>query len=447
MSSFSARRVVAACIVSAAAAAALVAPGAANAFSITQCQGVSIEGFGSSLQSIAQKEVWGPDFNTSSLGCTAVGAPTVKYTSASSGEALEAWGVNGHATNYGVERAFTGTDQPANPTQMEEIEKNATGGLSVGKGTLRTIPVLQAAVAVIVHLPEGCTATSTAAPGRLALKAKTLEKIFQGTDKEWSKIKSSEGGDTFTGCPKKGAHITRVVRAEGSGTTAIFKKFLHLADKGDVEGSDTWEELAEAVPNTTWPNEGTDAVVRGVKGSGVVAEVAATPGSIGYVNLAEARVASMTPPAGGPGKSDFWVEIENNKTGPTYADPSTDGDEEAKAEANCAETTYTNGKKKFPPPLTSSNWNEVTSSLTEKNYPICAFTYDQVFSHYGDYEGTSEGEARTVFDYLNFALSAEAEGGQTLLANNHDYLGLPTSANPSQNVLKIAQEGAAEINE
>jgi len=444
MSLFSVRRFASACVISAAAAAALAAPGSASAFSIGPCQGESITGFGSSLQSTAQKNVWNPDFNTSSVGCTGT-EPTVKYTSGSSGEALESWGVNGHATNYSAGNAFTATDQPANPAQALEITKNGSGAT----GTLRTIPVLQAAVAILVHLPANCVATSTAAPGRLALANATLNKIFQGTAVEWRKVfKATEGGDVISGsgCNTK-SHITRVVRSEGSGTTATFKKYLHVVFKKEVLGTENWEQLAEAVPNTAWPNEGTDPVVRGVKGPGVVAQVVATPGSVGYANLADARTTATVPPTGGAGKSVFWVELEHQtKPTKTYADPSTDGDSATKENANCEETLYTNGKKKFPPPSTSSNWNEVTSTKTEKNYPLCGFTYDQAFTHYGDYPGTTEKEARTVFDYEHFVLSAGLEGGQTLL-NDNDYLGLPTSPTPSLNVLKIAQEGGAEIGE
>jgi ABC-type phosphate transport system substrate-binding protein len=444
----SVRRLAVACAVCAASVAALATPGAASAFTLAPCHGESIDGFGSSLQSIAQKEVWTPEFNVSSVGCP--GGPTVTYKSGSSGEALESWGVGGGSANFSSTNAFTATDQPTNTAQAEEIEKNATGGISVGKGTLRTIPVLQAAVAIIVHLPGTCTATSTAAPGRLALSSKTLEKIYQGTAVNWSKIfKSSEGGDEFKNCTKKELKldpVVRVARAEGSGTTATFKKYLHLVTKGAVESGKDWEQLAEEVPNTLWPNE-SDKVERGVKGSGIVAKVAEVPGSVGYVNLAEARVTAFEPPAGGENTKFFWVELENNKSAKTYADPSTDFEVVKKAQANCKETTYTNGKKKFPPPHTSEDWNEVTSSTTEKNYTLCGFTYDQAFTHYGDYPGTSEKEARTVFDYMNYVLNEGPEGGQAELSKEHDYLALPTNAIESQNVLNIAQKGAAEVGE
>ena len=379
----------------------------------------------------------------------------VEYKSIGSGEALESWGVGGHAANFGTTDAFTGTDQPANETQGEEEEKNANGGLAEGKGTLRTIPVLQAAVAVIVHLPEGCKATSTAAPGRLALKNSTLEKIFEGKDHEWGKVfKVTEGGDTITCTTKtakelKAAPLTRVVRSDGSGTTAIFKKYLNLIDKKEIAGfGKTWEQSAEEVPNTNWPNNtGVTKVIGGLKGPGVVAEVVKNAGTIGYANLADARAnAKMIPPEGGAGQSTFWVKVEDgSKPSVTFADPATNEDEKELAQANCKEEVYTNGKKKFPPPTTAQFWNQVTTSKVEKNYTICGFSYDQALTAYGDYstDGGSEEEARSVFDYLNYALDTGPEGGQTQLAEKHDYLGLPESG--TQDVLKIAKEGAAEI--
>jgi ABC-type phosphate transport system substrate-binding protein len=435
----------------AAVAVALVAPGAANAQLLAQCEGASpTTGQGASLLKTALASIWEPDFNTSanSTACSGtqgnLAKPVVKYNSTSSGPGLESWGSTGTLVSdppgtdgFGVTNAFVGTEEPPNPTEAANIQGfGATG-------TLETIPVLQSAIAIVVHLPAGCTATSTVAPGRLVLKQATLEKIFQGTDTEWSKIKSTEGGDAFTGCPKKGAHITRVVRAESAGTTAILKKYLGLIKKPAVDGSDTWDDLSEGSLNATWPETGTDPVTTAVKDSGEATEVAATEGSIGYVSLVDARSNGSftpTPGTGGPGTGDFWVEVENNKTGPTYADPATNGDVAAKENSNCANTTYTNGKKKFPPPLTTQTWNEVTTSKVEANYGICGFAYILSLNDYEDYaaNGATQAEATTVADFLNFVLNNESGGGQQLI-NNNDYLALPA------NVLTIAQGGASAI--
>src|SRR5580693_4026201 len=130
MKSLSARRFVPACVLSAAAVAAFAAPGAANAASLgAECSGSSIIGKGSSLQKIAQQNVWNPDFNTSANphACNgtqgSTGTPTVKYESVGSGAGMEAWGINGHAFESAT--AYVGTDEPPNAVQHEEIQSHA----------------------------------------------------------------------------------------------------------------------------------------------------------------------------------------------------------------------------------------------------------------------------------------------------------------------------------
>jgi ABC-type phosphate transport system substrate-binding protein len=451
------RRFASACAVSAAAVAALVAPGSASAIGGEQCGGVDIAGKGASTQVLAQG-LWSSGFkdplNTNPLACNGSnGTKEVRsftYTSTGSGAALRSWGQEpkeAKEINYGPTNAVAATDEPPNQKQKEEMESHGAAG------TVLTIPVLQLAVSIIVHLPTNCTAVEGGpAPGRLALKIATVEKVFEGTATTWSKVLNG-AKLVGAGCSKT-AHIARAVRKDGSGTTSIFKKWLFVGHKKEVEPGKTWQQLAESANNTIWPNEGTDPVVRGEGGGGLAKVVAETPGSIGYVGLADARSnKSFSPPTGGAGKVTFWAEVENaSKPSKTYADPSTNGDAETKANSNCEETLYVNGKKKFPPPSTTELWNEVSAAKFQKNYSICGFTYDLSLTKFGAYtvakgsqEATSEGEARTAFDYLGFILSSAAGGGQTLIGNNQDYLGLPTSAEAKANVLKIAQEGSAKI--
>jgi len=460
MSSFSVRRVLSACAVSAAAFAALAAPGTASAsFKNPTCDGTAIKGQGSSLQKLAQLNIWIPGFNKG----VCPGGPSLveEYNPSGSGKGLESWGSGGAKVgNFAPSNAYVGTDQPPNATQKEEIEVQDT--TATPTKSLLTIPVLQAAVAIIVHLPKGCEATSTPTPGRLALKTVTLESIFAGKTKEWKTIK--DYGDKFLNkgtekCPiiEKGKKvaITRVVRADGSGTTATFKKFLFLKTKGKLKTDpplskeETWNELAEENPNTVWPLETATPLVKEAKGSGIVTEVESEPttaqgGFIGYVVLAEARVPAFTetPGTGGPGTGLFWADIENGKE--KVADPATNGPEDKVANSNCEGNVYTNGKHKFPPPSSEEVWNEVNSSLVEKNYAICGFTYDLSLKHFGEFPATSEVEAQTVSEYLNYETGLTT--GQAALLNN-DYLPLPTSTEPKQNVQKVAKEGAEKIGE
>ena len=86
----------------------------------------------------------------------------------------------------------------------------------------------------------------------------------------------------------------------------------------------------------------------------------------------------------------------------------------------------------------------MTTSKTETNYPICGFAFALSLTTYSSYPGTTLGEATTVNNNILYTLNAGAEGGQQELLGN-DYLPLPTSATPSLNVLKIAQEGAVTV--
>lgn len=176
-------------------------------------------------------------------------------------------------------------------------------------------------------------------------------------------------------------------------------------------------------------------------------KVAATPSSIGYANLADARSNGAFTP--GPGKGGektarFWVELENKPGEESYADPSSNKDAEKAANANCSGEEYADANSKgepepFPPPNTLEPWNKVTAKLDQKAYLLCGLTYDLAFNKYSDYPGTSFGEATTVSNFLQFVLQTTSEGGGELI-KDHDYLALSAGL-----VLTEAQRGAAEI--
>lgn len=461
------RRFMPACIFAAATVAALAAPGAASASSRgEQCSGSNIEAQGSSLQHLAQIETWNPDFNTS-LNATACsgtqgtkGKPTVIYHSTGSGAGLKAFGAEGATPNY-KENAFVGTDEAPNATQKTEIESHATGAK---EKSLETIPVLQAAVAIIVHLPEGCVGSSEVNKFRIVLNDSTLEGIYRGTINKWSEIKddsdklSAESGKT---CNAEQA-ITRVVRQDHSGTTHVFKAYLAAINKtpfeaeaypDEIGGKATcseakpeeekaWSEIAEGCENQRWPTAAKVVRAKTATGPGLVEEVAATPSSIGYAGLAEVRANGFFTPGSGKGGKDtghFWVELQNKTEAPiTYADPSSNGDVETVANANCANTVYTDGVTEFPPASTRELWNKAQSRLNEENYSLCGLTYDLALREYKPYPETKQKEATTVQNYLLFDLNQGKEGGGALI-KNHDFAALPLP------VLKLAEKGATEI--
>jgi len=459
MKRISARRMASACAITAASLAALAAPGAASASTGELCTGESTFGAGSSFQALAQQQVWSVDFNKakekSLFACDGEhgptkGKPTITYESIGSGAGYKKWKEKLEYGKYG----FIGTDNTVNKAEIEAVNAEQEAG---GKSKLMTIPVAQGAVAIIVHLPVGCTSTSTAnagnaknAEGRLALNDVTLEEIYNGQINKWSQITSANGGDAIT-CetPEESeSAIIPVVRKDSSGTTHIFKRFLALIStqtfemenikEGKIIEGLTWGQAAEGPKSTAWPVAAKVLTPKNETGAGLAEEVYNTPGSIGYANLADARETEVegkykydfVPPVGGKGTTTFWAELENSsktskgKTTRTYADPSSNEDSATKAESNCKSTVYQNGTKVFPPPLLTEPWNEVTTELVSKTYALCGLTYDLALTNYAAYSahGGNVKEATTVQNYLNYVL--DAVGGQAKI-KKHDYLGLP----------------------
>jgi ABC-type phosphate transport system substrate-binding protein len=444
MRSLPVRHLIMACTISAAAVVALVAPGAASASLGTQCSGSNILGEGSSLQKFAQQTVWNPDFNTSSAKAACNGKqgtkakPTVKYAPEGSGAGLKSWGAQESGHFEGARVSFVGTDEAPDAKQKEEIESFGA------KETLLTIPVLQASVAIIVHLPNTCTATSSKEKGRLELDNLTLEKIYRGTITKWNEIIAAEtaNGDTLTCTEASQANsaITRVVRFDESGTTFLLKKYLYQINmEKNVTGGKSWLELAEGHENTVWPG----TVVRPTeKGTGPLVKLTAeTAGSISYANLADARKnGAFTPPSGGAGTALFWAPVQDNGLATSkekYADPSTDKDSASLASSNCAGTVFVNGTKEFPPPSVKSTWNEVTSQTTEKKYSLCGLTYDIALTKYSAYPGTTLAATTTAQNFLHYVV--EKSGGEKNI-KNQDYLALPKGE-----VQEEAEEGASLI--
>src|SRR3984885_1337400 len=296
MTSVSARRLFATCILPAATAVALAAPGAAGA--ATQCSGVNVTGQGANVAKIAQQNVWDPDFNTSKSKAACAGLkgqgslqkPVVSFNTSSAAVGLESWGANKHAaTDFSVANAFIAASEPPNATQKSEIEAHETTLIS---NTLLSIPTFQTALAVIVNLPANCVATSKKDKGRLELNNVTLEGIFRGTITKWNQIR--EDGDALSGAGCNSASsIIPVVRLDGAGTTHIFKKYLSLIGPSsftdEKESSQTWNAVSEGSLNTDWPKAANVTRPANTGDTAIDTKVAETPGSISYTTFAEAR--------------------------------------------------------------------------------------------------------------------------------------------------------------
>ena len=516
MTSFSLRRLVLACTVSAAAVVAVAAPTTASAASDLgeQCSGASpIKGDGSSFQAPILKK-WAVEFNTienaskelipnaNPFACGGTqgsgGTPKVEYLQGSSekgsGACLHQYGAESEEKVKFGQFGFCGTDEAPNPEQKKEIESHKVKG--EGR-SLETVPVLQGAVAVIVHLPSGCLAESEVEQGgqkiklgRLALDDSSVEGVYAGTIKTWKQLLANQVTDgnsakdklTCKIASEEEKQITPVVRLDHSGTTHIFKSFLLQVNTGRFEmeaypetiggkatgcgaakpeEEEAWDEVSEACQNQRWPKAA--EVLRPTESGnpGVVKTVGTTESSIGYADLAVARellyfsgkctVHPHTECGGentkgtatkvGVQEVRFWAEVQDTAAPEIdgYVDPATNGDVEKSANSNCSGTVYTNKSgEKFPPASTREPWNGAKAELVQKKYAICGLTYDLALRQYKYYPETTQEEATTVENFLLWALNTKAEGGGAL-ENNTDYEKLPAG------IIAKSETGIKEI--
>ncbi len=193
---------------------ALVSVGGASPASASlNCGGSAITGAGSSLQKVAEQNVWSPGFSGASGVCPS--GPTVTYESIGSGGGLAFWNATGVLGHINTEKAFIGTDDAPNPTQIASTDSVADGAHVV------VIPVAQTSIAIVANLPAGCSFAEETGITNL-----DLQKVFRGSLKTWSGLETTEGTCN--------SPITRVVRKDGSGTTFQFKTYLSRMNGGVV---------------------------------------------------------------------------------------------------------------------------------------------------------------------------------------------------------------------
>lgn len=173
--------------------------------------------------------------------------------------------------------------------------------------------------------------------------------------------------------------ITVVVRADSSGTTAVFTKHLSAIN------ADFKKELGEG--NTVnWP--GSDKFIKSPKNDGVTATVRQTPGSIGYIEYGFAKLA----------KVDFAV-LEN-KAG-QYVVPNAESGAEALAAV------------KMPENLVA--W--LPDPDGAKSYPITTYTW-MIFRK----DNGNPAKAKALRDMVEYSLT---EGQK--IADSMGYIPLPQS--------------------
>jgi len=392
------------------AGAAIAAIGAggvnAGAASAANCQGINIAG--STLQRVAQNEIWAP------AHCT---AGTWTYEGIGSQEGLNRWGAGGGAFQTGT--TVPVSDDAPNVTQIGNIKAKAGGGAQ----EVFTVPVAQAAIAIIAHPPTGCSVST--------ISQTLLQEVLSGEVNNWSAF----------GCAS--SPLTRVVREDGSGTTYVTKHYLGEIATGTVKcsGGKTWSTLGEESPNTVWPESakctGTESIPAGAPttkngGGGLATYVNETAGTFGYASLSDVQ-----------GKTGITtLSLQNNTGTATFGFPSTTtaaNVKAGKAISNCDLSNLAYNLPKTFAGVQLTEWNKagagntdwshvfgtspmirellegkgVSSANAQKAYPLCALTYAIGLRHYLT-PGFTEAKANAAIELLRYEVEEEQ---QTTLVN------------------------------
>lgn len=414
---------------------------ASGASAAASCEGSNITGVGSSLQQIAQQQVWIPGFEEGT--CEGVG-PTVSFVPSGSGAGLAQWSAFG-GTTINHERQFLATTMAPTEAQMANI-RNATRhqNTSGEQGEVMVIPVAQAAVAIVANPPAGCTITK--------IKRTALERVFKGGKGEWSDIPGTSGSCN--------SPITRVVPSEVAGTTYQFKHYLSLINGEPLAcltaPNDTWSALQDSSLNTTWPeackgHKGLTVVKHSLKGgvgtepgstgADEVATVNATPGSIGFAGLPDAETTKSG--------NTVVLSLQNgNKLGElggaaTFASPVAEGNR-----SNCGGASYvvpTEARLGEGSGL-DADWSAVYGSALESStYPLCTLSFDIALQGYEN-AGFAESDAISVKDFLYwYMLQGVAQGQTEIDSAGKWYAALPVTESAETNVRGAARFTASKI--
>ncbi|WP_367597661.1 phosphate ABC transporter substrate-binding protein PstS [Pseudomonas fulva] len=244
---------------------------------------------------------WFKDFSKKSDGVT------VDYQSKGSGAGVQDF------LNKTVD--FAASDSAMSEADMAKV----------GEG-VQLLPMTAGEIVLAYNLPGN--------PKGLKLPREVYSNIFLGNITRWNdpQIAAANPELKLPDTP-----ITVVVRADSSGTTAVFTKHLSAIN------ADFKQKLGEG--NTVnWP--ATDKFIKSPKNDGVTATVRQTPGAIGYIEYGFAKLA----------KVDF-AQLQN-KSG-QYVVPNAESGAEALAAVNMPENLVAwlpdpDGAKSYP--ITSYTW-------------------------------------------------------------------------------------------
>ncbi len=365
--------------------------------------GVTITAYGATFQTNAQQNLTtGTGFIPTYNGVCGAGKATITYNNplgagAGSGKCITLFTAHAPAAGYGY-TPYCGTDDALTATEYANANSNGGG--------VNHIPVAIGADAIPYNNPD--------CPG-LVLDSKSLSDIFAGNVTTWGAVTDLKGTAV---CPGSTRTITRVVRNAKSGTTWIFRTFLQKRNPDPWVLQNNVTD-PEGPGGHVWPNNGTTSQQNG--NSGIAAAVNATPGAIGYTDLATGINAGNT-----------FAKVRNaSDDASNVATPNTGQSAQgAGGAANCT------GTSPLPPHTASAGWDQVSISDGATGYPICGFTYALIYTNNTVWgANVTAAQVRAAVDLLLVAISP---AGQATLAAGH-YAPLP------QHAVTEAQAGLAAV--
>lgn len=211
---------------------------------------------------------------------------------------------------------------------------------------------------------------------KLKLTPELLVDIFLGKLKKWNDRRLQEINEGIN-LPDKNIFV--VYRADGSGTTYIFTKYLSAVSK-------EWKEKVGAGTSVNWP------VGIGARGNeGVAGTLKNLPFTIGYIELSYAK------------SENIPYALIQNKSG-NFIDASLD--------------TFTNAVY-IPPAINKSRFfYDIVNTSVEYGYPISSFSYILVWRHY------KEKDCKPIIELVKFLKWCNSQQAQEYVMK-FDYAKLP----------------------
>lgn len=330
---------------------------------------------------------------------------------------------------------FSGTDSVLTSAQRTSID-TALGGAN--KYTV--IPATAGPIAVVYNLPGlkqkiSSTSTKTTA-ATLRLNGETICGIYSGQIKKWNNAKIKALNPLVTNLPSTDINV--VGRSDGSGTTFIFNSYLgkaataaqkqcgmhsNFTSNTEANFDDSPASSTDFLPVNTAPGtyfagirsaNGVSAIVGKSGNGGIAPYVAATTGTISYVESSFATKYGLKS-AALETKSKFTSGVNRNKF--NYLVPTTAG-----AVAALTSSAAVAGQDPINP--TASYVQPVFAEGTSA-YPIVGYSWLLLYKNFQAATSATvgKGQVQGLVAFLNWALTS----GQTSTYQARGYVPLPAS--------------------